>query len=156
MVNDIKKEFEWGRAARNQNIIAGIIFSILAIGAAGMYLTAGEINAIGAVMLVFFLSFGVLGLVQYSFMQKNRIFIQVTDDGIYISPIYMDFIFSPRFVRWEDLSGIKVKTFGRSRKVILSPKTEKDIVIKLGYLDKDDRESLLQSFDSIIGKDATV
>jgi hypothetical protein len=155
MVNITKKEYEWGRTALNQNLISGIIFSILAIGAMGMYLTAGEINAVGAFMLAFFLLFAVLGLGQYSIIKKNRIFIKISDDGIHLAPIYMDFVFSSRFVRWEDISKTQIKTFGRARKVVLSPKADKDITIKLGYLNKDDQESLLQSLNSIIGKEAS-
>ena len=141
----IKKDYEWGKAALNQNLVLGTISSILALGILGVFLMTGEITAGSAIMFILFLGGSFLGIVSYISMTKNRIFIQTTDDGINISPILMDFIFSRQVIKWEDISKIETKKFGKSQKIVLSLLTGKNIKIKLGYLNKNDRENLAES-----------
>jgi len=138
------KEYEWGKAAYNQNLIGGIIFGTLALGSFGMFLLTGDPKAIVNIMFPIFVVVAIGGLVSYANMKKNRIFILVTDDGINIAPVYMDFVFSPRVLKWEDISKFEIKTFGKTQKIILNQLSDKRINIKLGLLNKDDRDSLIQ------------
>ena len=149
----IKKEYEWGKAVRNQHLAQGIIFGLLALGILGASLTAGEISPGSVFMFILFFGASIFGIVPYSYMTKNRIFIQTTDDGINISPILLDFIFSPQVIKWEDISEIETKPFGKPRKIVLSLLTGKNIKIKLGFLNKDDQESLVQSIKQVVDKE---
>jgi len=142
----IKREYEWGKAARNQNLILGIITGLIALWILGVFLVTGnKMTAGSAIIFIFFLGGSILGIVSYISQTKNRFFIKTTDDGINISPIVVDLIFSGRVIKWEDISKIEIKKFGKAQKIVLSLLTGKNINIKLGYLNKDDRESLKQS-----------
>jgi uncharacterized membrane protein len=81
-------------------------------------------------------------------MLKNKIFIQVANDGIKISPNIEDFVFSSKVVEWKDISRIKKNP---SQITIILIKGG-DIKIQLGFLNKDDRDNLAQIIQEYIKK----
>ena len=142
----IKTEYEWGKAARNTNLVLGIIPGLIALWILGAFLVTGtKMPATNFVVFIFFAGGSIIGIASFVSQIKNRIFIKTTNEGINISPIVVDFIFSRQVIKWEDISKIEIKKFGKSEKIVLSLLTGKNINIKLGYLNKDDRESLKQS-----------
>jgi hypothetical protein len=81
-------------------------------------------------------------------MLKNKIFIQVANDEIKISPIFGNFEFSSKVVEWKDISEIKKN---RSQITLIRRKGG-DIKIKLVFLNKDDRDNLAQIIQEYIDK----
>jgi len=142
----IKGEYKWGKAARTQNLVLGIIPGLIALWVLGSFLVTGN-KMTTASFVVFILSagFSIIGIASYVSQTKNRIFIKTTDDEINISPIVVDFIFSRQVFKWEDILKTEIKKFGKSQKIVLSLLTGKNINIKSGYLNKDDWESFKQS-----------
>jgi hypothetical protein len=86
--------------------------------------------------------------VQYFYMLKNKIFIQVANDEIKISPIIGNLEFSPKVVEWKDISRIKKK----SSQITLILRNESNIKIRLVFLNKDDRDNLAQIIQEYIDK----
>jgi uncharacterized membrane protein len=81
-------------------------------------------------------------------MLKNKIFIQVANYEIKISPIFGNFEFSPKVVEWKDISAIKKN---RSQITLIRGR-EDNIKIRLVFLNKDDRDNLVQIIQECIDK----
>ena len=142
----IKTEYEWGKAARNTNLVLGIIPGLIALWILGAFLLTGtKMPAANFAVFIFFAGGSIIGIASYVSQTKNRIIIKTTDDEINISPIVVDFIFSRQVFKWEDILKTEIKKFGKSQKIVLSLLTGKNINIKSGYLNKDDWESFKQS-----------
>jgi hypothetical protein len=138
----IIKEYEWGKITRIRMLVGGLLFLVIPI----LYITNDKtfvkicalLTAVGAIFT----------FVQYFYMLKNKIFIQVANDEIKISPIFGNFEFSSKVVEWKDISEIKKN---RSQITLIRRKGG-DIKIKLVFLNKDDRDNLAQIIQEYIDK----
>ena len=139
----IKKEYEWGKTYRNSEFFVAIVFALVALG---------DIMLGASSYLVLWIVISVFGFLHYSYLTKNRIYIQITNDGIKISSPY--FKSRVKVIKWEQISNIKIKGFGMSRKIVLSLFTGKNIKIRLGPLSNFDRGSLIVSIKKVIDKEA--
>ena len=84
-------------------------------------------------------------------MLKNKIFIQVANDEIKISPILVDFEFSSKVVEWKDISEFKTfKTFPSQIGLLL--RNGSIIKINLIFLNKVDRDNLAPIIQEYIDK----
>ena len=134
-----KKEYRWRRSFLYSGILFGTFWGLIAYGNVRLAVLGKRINWY---YVIFFLVLSVFSFLNYIFRQTKGYYIQITDDGIYISPSY--FLRRTKDINWEAISKIK-KIFKRNRAITLSRWYEKDITIYLGSLKKDDRDNLIQN-----------
>jgi uncharacterized membrane protein len=139
----IVKEYEWGKFTRIRILVTGVIclvFSILfIITKHKTFITICAFLITVAAIIIF---------VQYFYMLKNKIFIQVANDRIKISPNIEDFVFSSKIVEWKDISRIKKDPSQISLFLIKGG----DIKIQLAFLNKDDRDNLAQIIQEYVNR----
>lgn len=128
----IIKEYEWGKFTRIRYLVSSLIFLVPAI-----FFITNEKTFVKICALVIALAI-IIMIVQYFYMLKNKIFIQVTNDGLKISPNIVDFVFSSKNVEWKDISTIKKN----SSQITLILFKGSDIKIQLAFLNKVDRDNL--------------
>jgi uncharacterized membrane protein len=139
----IIKEYEWGKITRIRILVGSVICLIIAI-----YLITTEEKTFVKICYLIMAVAVIIILVQYFYMLRNKIFIQVANDEIKISPIIGNLEFSPKVVEWKDISEIKKN---RSQITLIS-RGEGNIKIKLVFLNKDDRDNLAQIIQEYIDK----
>ncbi|MGD0756464.1 MAG: hypothetical protein ABR927_15540 [Bacteroidales bacterium] len=139
----IIKEYEWGKITRIRILVGSVICLIIAI-----YLITTEEKTFVKICYLIMAVAVIIILVQYFYMLRNKIFIQVANDEIKISPIIGNLEFSPKVVEWKDISEIKKN---RSQ-ITLIRRGEGNIKIKLVFLNKDDRDNLAQIIQEYIDK----
>ncbi|MGA1978667.1 MAG: hypothetical protein ABSG89_12555 [Bacteroidales bacterium] len=135
MDKTIIKEYEWGKNARIRILVTGIICSALAI----LFFITKHTILVRICVLILAIA-AIILFVQYFIILKNKIYIQVANDGIKISPNIQDFVFSAKVVEWNEISGIKKD----SSQITLILTKGGDIKISLAFLNKDDRDNLAQ------------
>jgi uncharacterized membrane protein len=128
----IIKEYEWGKFTRIRYLVSSLIFLVPAI-----FFITNEKTFVKICALVIALAI-IIMIVQYFYMLKNKIFIQVTNDGLKISPNIVDFVFSSKNVEWKDISTIKKN----SSQITLILFKGSNIKIQLAFLNKVDRDNL--------------
>jgi uncharacterized membrane protein len=139
----IVKEYEWGKITRIRMLVTGVIclvFSILFI--------ITKHTAFVKICAFLIAIAAIIKFVQYFYMLKNKIFIQVANDGLKISPNIEDFVFSSKAVEWKDISRIK-KNLSQITLILIKGG---DIKIQLSFLNKDDRDNLAQIIQEYIEK----
>ncbi len=143
----IIKEYEWGKFTRVRMLVSGVIclvFSILfIITKHKTFITICALLIAVCAIIIF---------VQYFYMLKNKIFIQVANDGIKISPNIEDFVFSSKVVEWKDISRIKKN----QSQITLFLIKGGDIKIQLGFMNKDNRDNLAQIIQEYINKNEPI
>jgi uncharacterized membrane protein len=143
----IIKEYEWGKFTRIRMLVSGVIclvVSVLFIITKHTTFVKIFASLIAVAAIIFF--------VQCFYMLKNKIYIQVTNDGIKISPNIEDFVFSSKFVEWKDISRIK-KNQSQITLILIK---RGDIIIQLVFLNKDDRDNLAQIIQKNIYKNKPI
>ena len=139
----IMKEYEWGKIARIRILVSSVIYILFDI-----YLIITTEKTFVKICALIIAVAVIIILVQYFYMLKNKVFIQVANDKIKIAPIIGNLEFSPKVVEWKDISGIKKN---RSQ-ITLIRREEGNIKIKLVFLNKDDRDNLAQIIQEYIDK----
>ena len=143
----IIKEYEWGKFTRIRMLVSGIICLVISI----LFIITKHTTFIKIFAFLIAIA-AIIIFVQYFNMLKNKIFIQVANDGIKISPNIEDFVFSSKFVEWKDISRIKKN---QSQITLILIKGG-DIKIQLVFLNKDDRDSLAQIIQEYIYKNKPI
>ena len=138
----IMKEYEWSKIARIRILVSGVLFLVLLILCITKDTTFAKIAALLEALLAIFM------FVQYFYMLKNKIFIQVANDEIKISPILVNFEFSPKVVEWKDISEIKAFP----TQIALRLRNESIIKINLVFLNKVERDNLAPIIQEYIDK----
>ncbi|MGD0340958.1 MAG: hypothetical protein ABSA76_04525 [Bacteroidales bacterium] len=139
----IIKEYEWGKITRIRILVGSAILLVLAI--VFLITKHSTFVKICAIMV----AVGVIIMfVQYLYMLRNKIFIQVANDEIKISPIIGNLEFSPKVVEWKDISEIK-KNPSQITLILIKGG---NIKISLVFLNKDDRNNLAQIIQEYIDK----
>jgi uncharacterized membrane protein len=139
----IIKEYEWGKFTRIRMLVSGVIYLVFSI----LFIITKHTTFVKICAFLIVVA-AIIVFVQYFYMLKNKIFIQVANDGIKISPNIEDFVFSSKVVEWKDISRIKKK----SSQITLILIKGGDIKIQLGFLNKDDRDNLAQIIQEYINK----
>jgi uncharacterized membrane protein len=139
----IIKEYEWGKFTRIRMLVSGVICLVVSI----LFIITKHTTFVQICAFLIAVA-AIIIFMQYFHMLKNKIFIQVTNDGIKISPNIEDFVFSSKVVEWKDISRIKKNP---SQITIILIKGG-DIKIQLGFLNKDDRDNLAQIIQEYIEK----
>lgn len=142
----IIKEYEWRKITRIRILAGSIIFLALAI-----YFITNEKPFVKICALLIAVA-AFITLVQYFYMLKNKIFIQVTSDDIKIAPIIGNLEFSPKVIEWKDISGIEKK----SSQITLILGKGGNIRISSVFLNKDDRDNLVQLIRENVDKNRPV
>ena len=144
-----KKEFGWVKAHLNLSLAAGII-----CGFVGLFsLPRGD------VVPFIWLTLSVFNFIEFFSMRKlmrKTSYIQITNDGIHVSPT--SFMGRAKDIKWKNIS--KIEKIGRNKrsvpyKMTLSLLSAKDITINLKFLNKDDRNSLIQIIKETIENKTT-
>jgi uncharacterized membrane protein len=139
----ILKEYEWGKFTRIRMLVTGVICLVVSI----LFLITKHTAFVKICAILIALA-AIIAFVQYFYMLKNKIFIQVANEGLKISPNIEDFIFSSKVVEWKDISRIK-KNLSQITLILIKGG---DIKIQLGFLNKDDRDNLAQIIHEYIEK----
>jgi uncharacterized membrane protein len=143
----IIKEYEWGKFTRIRMLIYGVICVVVSI----LFIITKHTTFVQICAFLIAVA-AIIIFLQYFYMLKNKIFIQVTSDGIKISPNIEDFVFSSKVVEWKDISRIK-KTQSQITLILIKGG---DIKIQLVFLNKDDRDNLAQIIEEYIYKNRPV
>jgi|PlaIllAssembly_1097288.scaffolds.fasta_scaffold685798_1 energy-coupling factor transporter transmembrane protein EcfT len=142
----IEKEYRWGKVAMIRISVGCFVLLIL-----GILLVTVDVSETPWYELIagaLFILVSIIGLIQYFYMIKTKTFIKVTKDEIVILPRFGDFVFSSDVIEWKDVSGVE----NEPTRIILILKREDDIKIRKVYLNKNDRDDLLQIINGHIEK----
>jgi hypothetical protein len=143
MGNIVEKEFEWGKILHFRAIATILGTAALSIGpliSESSIFGSDEPGLIDKIFEWGFAAGAILSFVQYMYIIKNKTYIRVTNDGIKKTALYADFDFSSDEVEWKDISRIERNPGG----ITLICNREDDIKIRFSYLNKNDRENLIQ------------
>ncbi|MGD0756460.1 MAG: hypothetical protein ABR927_15520 [Bacteroidales bacterium] len=139
----IIKEYEWGKFTRIRMLVISVICLVVSI----LFIITKHTTFVKICAILIAVA-ALISFVQYFYMLKNKIFIQVANDGLKISPNIEDFVFSSKVVEWKNISRIKKD----SSQITLILIKGHDIIIHLIFLNKDDRDNLAQIIQEYIDK----
>lgn len=139
-MDKIIKEYVWGKFTRIRYLVSSVFFLALAI----FFITNEKILVKICALVIALIV--IIMLVQYFYMLKNKIFIQVANDGLKISPNIVDFVFSSKVIEWKVIS----RFTKNSSQITLILVKGGDIKIQLAFLNKDDRDNLAQIIQEYI------
>jgi len=152
-----KKEFGWKKAPIDGNLAAGIFCGFFVLVPLAVSLIYNEnISYTGPFIMLLISVFAFIDFFWMRKLKRKTSYIQITNDGIHVSPT--SFILRAKDIKWKNIS--KIEKIIRNKRsvpyeVTLSLLTAKNIKIKLGILNIDDRNSLIQIIKETIENKTT-
>jgi hypothetical protein len=99
-----------------------------------------SLTFVDIILIALFAILAIFKFVDYFHMIIKRIYIQITNDEIKISPMFSHLDFSSEVIKWEDISRIEQNPL----QITLILRTGEDDIIRLNYLNKGGRDNLIQ------------
>ena len=152
-----KKEFGWKKSTINSTLAVGIIFGFFGLVPLAVRLIYNN-NGVGVSPFIW-LPLSVLVFIDFFWRRKlmrKTTYIQITNDGIHVSPT--SFMGRAKDIKWKNIS--KIEKIRRNKRSVPSTMTlsllsAKDITINQNFLNKDDRNSLIQIIKETIENKTT-
>lgn len=136
-----QKNYVWGKFLLYNELAGGIVGFLLA-GIASL-----RRDDAGYFVALIFLIISVLSFLHFYYMLKNKIYVEMTSDGMRIFPRF--FAGQSKVVKWSDISNVKIT---KKEKMFLHLSTGKNVTIALKAIGKEERGEFVKTIKENISR----